>query len=244
MIASTLYEVDPSIFLERFVKKENFTEIWELAKSCRLSSLNNRLTCWRIFLGIFKENENIHDWVNSLEKLRNEYRGIKERVYAYDPDLKEKLSSSENVIKLKPNVEILVEILKIWLEVNNLTGNYSESAEGMQIEDEIIDILCIVVHVVNAEKFADEKPGEAEDLLRILNSPSQIASDSYFIFSKIMKLNYLSLNLQSTPIKKHPEKSIISLKCERIYHYYLKSLDPELYNLLVSNSIPTEKNLR
>jgi hypothetical protein len=179
-----------------------------------------------------------------LEKLRNEYRDIKQRVYAYDPDLKEKLSSSENVIKLKPNVEVLVEILKIWLEVNNLSRNYSERVEGTQIEDEIIDILCIVVHVVNAEKFADEKPGEAEDLLRILNSPSQIASDSYFIFSEIMKLNYLSLNLQSAPIKKLLDKSIISLKCERIYHYYLKSLDPELYNLLVSNSIPTEKNLR
>ena len=45
MLSDSIQKCDLSFFTEKFVKRENTVEIWELAKSGRLSSAHTRLTC-------------------------------------------------------------------------------------------------------------------------------------------------------------------------------------------------------
>ena len=108
----------------------------------------------------------------------------------------------------------------------------------------MIDILGIVIYVITTEKYSEEILTETHELFIQLCNSQNIQSDSYQIFSEIMKIGYLPLNYLACPIKKQPEKNILLLKCERSYHYYLKSLDPELYNFLESKNIQIEKYLR
>ena len=232
MLQDTSSKIDATVFIEKFIKKENISEIWELAKSCRLNSIRNRLTAWRLFLGIFKLNESPSEWIQGLEKSRAEYQLVRSRCFIEDPYLLKKLQDSENIIKLKINIEHFKEILKIWLEVNHC-----------EFKEEMIDILGVVVYVVSYEKYSDNSPGESHNILRVLNSPQHLHSDSYQIFSEIMKTGYLPLVHKAQNIKKQPEKTIIMLKCQRTYHYYIKSLDPELYNFLEMHSVPVEDYL-
>ena len=107
----------------------------------------------------------------------------------------------------------------------------------------MIDILLIVVYVVNSEKFV-ESFDDPSALLSKLNDPNSIQSDSFQLFSEIMRIGYLSLQNSVVPNKHKNEKSVMGLKCERIHHFYLKSLDPELYNLLETHKIPVENHLK
>lgn len=232
-MVSSLYQVNKAVFSEKFLKRENFGEIFELGKSGRLSVLNNRLTCWRIFLNIFKESDSASTWISDLTSCRNQYTSLKHQHYSQDFDLKSKISSSENVQKLRLSIDCLFEVIKIWLEAHNL-----------DFKEEYLEILCIILTVTETEKFTKSDPGEAEEILRELNNPSSIPSDTYYIFDSLMQKSSLLFNLPVQCSKKEKPKSILELKCAKIYHFYLKSLDPELYNFLQSKQIETERYLR
>lgn len=229
MIQDTSAKVDPNVFLEKFMNKDNINEVWELAKSSKLNSIRNRLTSWRLFLGIFKVDESVVDWRNTLEISRMGYLMLRPQHLIDDQVLMEKLQSSESLIQLKINIQELYEVLKIWL-----------GAYACEFNEEMIDILGIILHVVNSEKYSEP---EGNNFLKSLNDPQYVTNDSYQIFSEVMKIGYLPLHSKTKPIKKQKEKTILTLKCERSYHYYLKSLDPELYNFLEFHSVPVEKYL-
>ena len=232
-MVSSLYQVDKTIFSEKFLKHENFGEIFELGKSGRLSMLNNRLTCWRIFLNIFQESDPATKWISDLTATRQHYLTLKQKHYSEDFDLKSKIAASENVQKLSLNLDSLFEILKIWLELHNL--DYKE---------DYLEILCILLTVTETEKFTNPNQGEAEEILRELNNKSFIPSDTFSLFDSLMSKSSLSLQLPVQVAKKEKQRTILELKCARIYHFYLKSLDPELYNFFQSKQIETERYIR
>ena len=231
-MVSFLYQVDASTFSEKFIKHENFSEILELGKTCRLSVLNNRLTCWRLFLNIFNESEPCEKWIQDLESFRSSYLSLKSSHLNTDFDLTSKIVSSENVQKLGLNIENFFEILKIWAEVNTC-----------EVSEQVIEILCVVFAVTEVEKFSRAELGEGGEVLRKLNDPKFIVCDTYQVFERLMAKYYLVLFSKVSLGKKGLNKTMIEFKCLRIYNFYLKSLDPELYNYLKSNLIETEKYL-
>jgi hypothetical protein len=219
------------IFAEKFMRREGLAEVWELAKTCRLGSIQNRLNSWRVFLGIFKETEDTTVWMKSLETFRTTYQSLKLQHLTNDSNLKQKISNSENVIKNKTNPEHLFEVVKIWSEVHQL-----------ELKEEVIDIAEIVLYVVTYEKYNEDNNQQTSEVLSVFNNFQFIQSDAFQIFSEIMKLGVLPLK-SSVTIKKKHETTILDLKCERVYNYYLKSLDPELYKVLELNEIPVKNYL-
>jgi hypothetical protein len=112
----------------------------------------------------------------------------------------------------------------------------------------MIEVLCVVQTVVETEKFSKSDPGDSEELLRELNSPRFVSCDTFQLFDRVM-IRYLSpltglSTLPSPTSKKRSEKTFLQVKTSRIYDFYLKSLDPELYNYLKSNQIETVKYLK
>jgi hypothetical protein len=232
MHSSSLYEVDFKAFSERFMQRETFAEVFELAKTCRLSVLNNRLTAWRLFLKVLQLKDSPAQWVEAVERSRHDYAELRRAHFSPDYDLKSRLSSTESVIKLRPNLEHLFEIIKVWTEANTT-----------ELKEEMVDILCIVMFVVNCEAFLANGTDEAQQVLHCLNNPEHVASDAFFIFAHIMKTGYSSLWTAAKLGKKGNEMNLIELKCKRIYDFYLKSLDPELYNFLEYYKIPTASHV-
>ncbi|CAG9322416.1 unnamed protein product [Blepharisma stoltei] len=218
-------QLSQSNFETIFYKKQGYAVIRNLALTCQLNTIGNRLQSWRVFLGIFQENSDISSWEQTIVQSRRAFAQLKSstqidgkggdplthhsnnpwnQLYK-DKDLKNEIQRDVDrtfqknpFFRLEFVKKMMIEVLFIWAKAH---PNISYR-QGM---NEILAFIVVVVYGERAHGNITIKEPSAR-VLRLLNDEDSIESDVYQLFDRIMIMGLADLNApvenQELPNKK------------------------------------------
>lgn len=208
--------VDPCCFESFFCQSFGYTRLRLLASDGGVARLKNRFVTWRVFLGIFHENDSIQTWVETAREQRAEYSKIcqgfavqfMQKVPAQlDPQVFNPLSAAagnpwheyyaDN--DLRASIRLDVErthqerLLFCKQSVKDLLTNvlfaWAKTHPSLGYKQGMNELLAIFVFVGYAETeafSADCISETAGDYLRALNSRADLEADCYWLFTNLM----------------------------------------------------------
>lgn len=242
-------------FVLFFVRKSGFFTLRNLANRGELGKLGVRIQSWRVFLGIFPENESFQEWMQILTESRERYSAMKNAYKIKDP-----LLGNSEILKLRSEISkdmdrtfqshrffqdqnhknSIITLLSHWATTNTL--GY---AQGMT------ELASLIYLQLYAEKSSDPKLP-----VYPFNNLNYIEHDTFHIFDRLFQIGLKNLYVSEKgpsqkknfitdlfqEIKQKYTKEdlagnpIIKI-CYDINEVYLKELDPELYGFLQENGI-------
>ncbi|CAG9322570.1 unnamed protein product [Blepharisma stoltei] len=221
--------LNPQYFESTFYRRENYSQLRQLALSGHLLPLHNRFVSWRIFLGLLPENKSLDEWVEICTKLREDYRKLQEsqcsvKTNNLDPLIFNPLSSAtenpwnnfhvDNELKgiIRQDVDrtfqerLLFQLPEIKQLLTSILFTWSKQNSDISYKQGMNEILGIILFVAYAERAPEtsEISPQAARYLSILNDPRYIEADSFWMFSRVMDLGIKEL---FNPVVTHKNKA-------------------------------------
>lgn len=218
-----------------FVQKEGFGNLRQQAVDGQLGELCNRLTCWRVFLGLFPETGSLQDWTEAVTAYRSEYSQLCEELQSVptsDQDLtiNNPLSSAQsnpwnsfhqdNELKerIRMDVERTYQERPLFQheEIQNMLTRilllWAKKHPELGYKQGMNELLAIVMFIAFCEHCPREVEisEEAEASLRVLNDPLSLEADVFTLFNKIMTLGVSDLFNPVLKTAQRPAKNLFT----------------------------------
>ena len=212
------YLLKPKEFERVFVRKEGFGNLRQQAVDGQLGELCNRLTCWRVFLGLIPETGTLRDWEEEVNRQRAEYDALCEELQSVptsDQDLtiNNPLSSAQsnpwnsfhqdNELKERIRMDVertyqerpLFQHEEIQSMLTRILLIWSKKHPELGYKQGMNELLAIVMFIAYCEHCPRvvEVSEETEASLRALNDPLSLEADAFTVFNRIMTLSVSDL---------------------------------------------------
>ena len=213
------YLLKPAEFERVFINKDGFGNLRQLAVDGRLGELCNRLTCWRVFLGILPENGSPSDWIASLSHHRGDYEQLCSELqivpqadedlsvnnplssaqenpwnsFHQDNELKERIRMDvERTYQERPLFQH-EEIQRMMTSILFIWSKHNTDLGYKQGMNELLAIVLFIAFCEHCPKHVSDISEATEGILRELNDPMCLEADVYTLFNRIMNLGVRDL---------------------------------------------------